>query len=244
MSQGPQVFPAWTVAEGAGTIQADVRTGLYCFASGVRGVRSCDHEAIDAESYGFVEVEFSCDVSGELELKWERGDAPPGGPLCAPVQSGQRTLARFPLYAEPDWSGWINSVRITFPTGLSEGMVGPLRLFGFSDLEPRDLQRFARASATMEVTKDEDLRVSLRYNGVYLAPMDTSKSVQVSLRDERSREILSVTKPARGNYDAAWIEVDFVFPNAAAVPAAKVFLIDNQTGHSIVCHALVSETSV
>jgi hypothetical protein len=89
----------------------------------------------------------------------------------------------------------------------------------------------------MEAVRDKGLRVSLRYNGVYLAPLDTSKWVQVSLHDESDREILSATKPARGNYDAPWIEADFLFPTVGEVAGAEVFLIDNQTGYSIACRA-------
>ncbi|MFH1742323.1 MAG: hypothetical protein ABIH23_25240 [bacterium] len=237
MSQIPQILTEWLVVEGTGSIRLDPETGLFRCWPGVRSVRSHTHSPIDAEQSVVGELEIHSDAAGDLHLEWELTDGTTGGPLSVPIDANHLMVARFPLYGESSWSGGIKSVRVSFPEGFTEGLLGPLRLFGFSDLPPKDLQRFAQAFATIERLENRDLRLFLRYNGVYLAPLETSKWIQVSLRDPSDREILSVGRPARGNYDARWIEVNFVFPDVPKVSEADVFLFDNQTGHTIVCRA-------
>ena len=237
MSQTPQILTEWLVVEGTGSIRADAETGLFRCGPGVRSIRSHAHGPIDPEQSVVGELEILSDVAGDLHLEWELSGGSAGGPLSVPIEENRSMVARFPLYGESSWSGRIEALRLRFPEGFMEGLLGPLRLFGFSDLKPKDLQRFARAFATIERLESRHLKVSLRYNGIYLAPLETSKWTQVSLRDQSDQEILSAARPARGNYDARWMEVDFIFPDIPEVSGAEVSLFDNQTGHTIVCRA-------
>ena len=112
--------------------------------------------------------------------------------------------------------------------------MAPMRLLGFDDIEPKELQQCADAEVVMDLLEKRDLRVRLRYNGLYLAPMESSKWIHVRLLDYSQKEMLSVSRAAKGNYDARWIEVDFVFPGLRDVGSAEVHLVDDDTGYSIV----------
>lgn len=225
---------AWTVEEGSGSITSDPATGLYRCRGSIRTLRTSGEQAIDADSVGFAEIEFQSTISGELSLSWQTQQRTLSGPVPFSVQQGIRRKARYTLYSQPDWYGKIPWVRLGLPDGFEDGFVGPLRLYDFDDLDPKELQQFAHTSASAEATSDGDLRVSLSYNGVFLAPIETEKWIHVILRDDDGREVLSYGQPARGNWDARWIEVEFIFPKMDRVPAMEISWIDNDTGYSIV----------
>ncbi len=224
----------WTIEEGSGSISRDSATGLYRCRGSIQTLRTSGEDAIDADSVGFAEIEFQSTVSGELSLSWQTQQRTLSTPVPFSVQQGIRRKARYTLYSQPDWQGRVPWVRLGLPNGFEDGLIGPLRLYDFDDLDPKELQQFAHTSLAAEVTPDGDLKVSLAYNGVFLAPTATEKWIHVILRDDDGREVLSFGQPARGNWDARWIEVEFIFPKMDRVPALEVSWIDNDTGYSIV----------
>ena len=226
--------PAWILEEGTGSISFDSSIGLYHCRGTIRNLRTDGRDPIDADSTRFAEVEFQSDSSGELSLSWQTEQGTLSTPLFSSVRKGLRRPARYTLYSQPDWCGRIPWIRLGLPLGFEEGILGPLRLYDFDDLEPKKLQQFAQTFMLAQVTSGGDLKVSLRYNGVFLAPTETEKWIQVILRDDDGEEVLSFSKPARGNWDARWIDVDFVFPGVDRVPALDVYWVDNDTGYSVV----------
>ncbi len=234
----PNILRDWRIVHGSGSAREDPATGQYRIrASGSLVLRSSDHPSFEAERYVAAEVEIQSDAEGDLRLFWERSGGRIDGPLSRTVRAGCRQVAQFPVYAESGWIGEILAVRLQLPEGLLKTVLGPFYLYGFSDLDPKELQKFATLTAEVILVENKGLMVSVRYTGVFLAPIETEKWIQVNLLDDAGREIVSVAKPTHGNYDARWIDTEFFFPEMDHAFSADVYLLDNGTGHSLTCRA-------
>jgi len=234
----PNILGAWRIVQGSGSIQEDPTTGEYRIrAGGSLVVRSFDHPPFEAERYAVAEVAIQADTDGVLHLAWERSGGKIDGSLSQAIRGGHRHVARFPVYVDPGWTHEILAVRLRLPEGLSKGVLGPFYLYAFSDLDPKELQKFATLSARVSLVENKGLKVSVQYTGVYLAPVESEKWIQVSLLDDTGHENISVARATHGNYDARYIHTEFFFPEMDRVWDANVYLLDNGTGYSLVCRA-------